>query len=70
MDSDGAQRHLRPTKLRPCTVGEVKPQLTLSANGTTPSTLLYTTADNVWRNGTAQAWGTHTDCGQQREQCS
>gem|GEM_PF-2899909 len=35
MDSDGAQCHLRPTKLRPCTDREVKPQLTLSANGTT-----------------------------------
>jgi hypothetical protein len=35
-------------------------ELTLSANETTPSTLLYTTADNVWRNNTAQAWGTHT----------
>jgi len=60
MDSNGAQCHVRPTKLRPCTVGEVKPQLTLSANGTTPSTLFYTTADNIWRNGTAQAWRTHT----------
>jgi len=32
MDSDGAQRHVRPTKLEACTVGKVKPQLMLSAN--------------------------------------
>ncbi len=49
MDSDGTQCHLCPTKLGPCTVGKVKPQLTLSANGPTPRTLLYTRADNNLR---------------------
>ena len=41
MDSDGAQRHVRPTKLGPCTVGKVKPQLRLSANGLYPDAIIY-----------------------------
>jgi hypothetical protein len=65
MDSDGTECYVRSTKLGACTVGEVKPQLTLSANGTTPRTLLCNQADsnlrkaitssgNVWRDHNAE----------------
>ena len=62
MDSDGTECYVRSTKLGPCTVGEVKPQLTLSANAPTPRTLLYTQADNNLRKAitsSGNVWRDH-----------